>query len=108
LDCTERRLEVALVQFVVADIAVLPGPEHRQQIVGILRQEETFPECDQEILKRGVAHRLEIEFLAVERLRKSPARIHPGGSPETASWLLDVPAFLPCRIRGERGLDAFE
>src|SRR6185312_15099645 len=30
LDCAECRLEVAVVEFVVADIAVLPGPKHRQ------------------------------------------------------------------------------
>src|SRR5882724_4923266 len=33
LDGTEGRLEVALVELVVADIAVLPGPEHGQEIV---------------------------------------------------------------------------
>src|SRR5215475_2060116 len=40
LDCAECRLEVAVLESVVADIAVLPNPVHGQQIVWVLPQEE--------------------------------------------------------------------
>src|ERR1700730_6647103 len=108
LDGAERRLEVAVVEFVVADVAILPGPEHGQQVVWILRQKKPFPERHQKILKRGKAQRLEIQFLAIERLRKAPAGIDPRRRAQPPLRLLGVPAFLPCRVSGQRGLDGLQ
>ncbi len=108
LDGAERRLEVAVVKLVVADVPVLPGPEHGQQVVWILRQEEPFPERHQKVFKRGVAQRLDIQLLAIERLRETPAGIDPRRRAQPPLRLLGVPAFLPCRVSGQRGLDALQ
>src|SRR5579862_3738663 len=108
LDRPQSRLEVALVELVVADIAVLPGPEHRQQVVGVLWKEKAFPERNEEILKRGIAHDLQIKPLAIKGLRKAPAGIDACGGAQAARWLLVVPAFLPGCVRRQRGLHALE
>src|SRR6267378_1218202 len=108
LDRAERHLEVAVVELVVAYVAVLPGPEHGQQIVWILWQEEPFPERHQKIFKRGVAQYFDVQFLAIERLRKAPAGIDPCRRAQAPLRLLGVPAFLPCRIGGKRGLDTLQ
>src|SRR6476620_7167647 len=42
LDGSQSLLEIAVMELVVADIAVLPGPQHGQKVVGVLRQEASF------------------------------------------------------------------
>jgi hypothetical protein len=41
---------------------MLPGPQHGEQVVGVLLQEEALQKADQEILQRGVAE-LGVELL---------------------------------------------
>src|ERR1700722_8115506 len=50
-DACEGLLEVAAVFGVSGDVSVLPSPQQRQKAIGILRQKESLPEIDQEILK---------------------------------------------------------
>ena len=73
LDRAQCSLEVALLEFVVADVSVLPIPQHGEQVVGILLQKEAFPKPDEEIFQRGIAQALYIEPLAIEGLRDQPA-----------------------------------
>ena len=57
---------------------LLPGPEHGQQVVRVAPIEpETFPEPDEEVFERGVAHG-QVLALPVEGLGESPAGVDAG------------------------------
>ena len=52
LDRAERLLERAVEARGLADVAVLPGPQHGQQVVGVAAvEEEALPEADEEVLE---------------------------------------------------------
>src|SRR5215207_2581881 len=109
--CRDRiqRLDVVAVEAGCgADVPFLPGPQHREQVVGIAAVEEKpLPEGDQEVLEVGVAH-LRVHAVPVERLREAPAGVHAGGRTQALDRLLVVPAALERVVGGQRRLDAFE
>ncbi len=100
--------QVAVKEFVVADVAVLPGPQHRQEVVGVPRQEQPFPETDKEILQRRVSHLLDVGFDAVERLREAPAGIDATEGAQSLVRRFLVPAVVERRVGLQRGLGALE
>src|SRR5215212_8067164 len=54
LDRAQSLLEIAVEAGCLADIAVLPSPEHGQQVVGVAAvQEEPLPEAHEEVLEGG-------------------------------------------------------
>src|SRR3546814_3035525 len=64
-DRTERDCQVAAVELVVGDVAVLPGPELGEQVVGVAAAEIALPAGDEEILE-AVEAEAAPEFPAVE------------------------------------------
>src|SRR6516165_316515 len=98
---------VAAAKLVGADVGVLPGPQHRQQVVGVAAAEIGLPAVDQEVLQRGEAD-LAPYLLAIERLAQPPAGIDPAHRLEAARRRGGEPAVLPNRIGGQRRLEAFE
>ena len=54
-DRTQCFIEVAASKLVGADVGVLPGPQHRQQVVGVAGAEIGLPAVDQQVLQRGEA-----------------------------------------------------
>src|SRR5271163_2153439 len=71
LDGTKRLVEVATIDRPVADVAVMPRPQHRQQIVGVVVDEGGFPEVLDEFLVAPSVHPAEC-LGAVEGLREAP------------------------------------
>lgn len=51
LDRTERRGQIATINWVVADVGVLPGPQHGQQVVRVAAQEARLPVAHDEVLE---------------------------------------------------------
>ena len=86
---------------------MLPGPQHRQEIVGVATAKIGFPTADQKILERGEADAAP-HLLAVEGLAQSPAGIDAAHRLEAADRLGREPAILPGRVGSQRRLDAFE
>src|SRR6516165_7436145 len=74
---------VAAAKLVGADVGVLPGPQHRQQVVGVAAAEIGLPAVDQEVLQRGEAD-LAPYLIAIERLAQPPAGIDPAHRLEAA------------------------
>src|SRR4051794_37745846 len=106
LDRSESLLERAVEALGLADVAVLPRPQHRQQVVGVaLVEEEALPEPHEEVLERGEAE-LPVALLEIERLREPPAGVDTGHRALASGGRRVVPAVLPGRIGGERRLDA--
>jgi len=93
-DCTQCFIEVAAAKLVGADVGVLPGPQHRQQVVGVAAAEIGLPAVDQEVLQRGEAD------LAPDSPRdrtpgSAPSRHRRGPSPgsrASAGWRTRRPA----------------
>src|SRR5690348_5233857 len=73
-DCAERRLEIAMVNCVVADVAVEPGPELRKQVVRIASEEKWLPER-RHMLQVVPRSERPIGLGAVEGLRSTPSCI---------------------------------
>src|SRR3954454_7007618 len=108
LDRPERLFKRAVEALGLADVAVLPGPQHRQQVVGVaVLQEEALPETDEEVLERGEPH-LPVALLEVERLREPPPGVDARRRSQPARGLPVVPAVLPLRVGGQRRLDALQ
>jgi hypothetical protein len=81
---------------------VPPGVEHRQQVVGILvDDEDALPEVDGEVLEGGVPE-LAPDLVVVEGLREAPARVDPGERPEAAGGQ----GVRRVQALGERGVGA--
>src|SRR6516164_7853031 len=99
-------LEIAAIELVVADIAVLPGPQHGQQVVDVLGQEKVLPVSDQKILKRGIAPYARCG--AVRDRRPIPSRHRRAPSPASLSRPAPVPTAVVGGVAGERRPHAFE
>src|SRR4051812_11501722 len=67
----ECLVEIAVVKLVGADIGMLPGPQHREQIVGVTATEIRLPATDQKVLERGKADPAP-QLLAIKRLAEAP------------------------------------
>src|SRR5207247_8896189 len=75
-DRAERLVEIAAVDLVRADVGVLPGPQHGEEVVGVAPAEIRLPAADEEILERGKPDAAPY-LLAVEGLAEPPAGIDP-------------------------------
>jgi hypothetical protein len=73
-DRAQRLRQVTAVERVVADVAVLPGPELGQQVRSVTAREVAVPEANQVILDRSGAEGTP-QLLPVEGLRQGPAGI---------------------------------
>src|SRR3984957_17411003 len=105
LDRTERLCEIAPIDFVVADVSLLPRPELGKQIVRILRQPKRFLTADQEPFERGEATAKGlIHLLAVEGGAQHPPRIHTRERFEAAQRWCRKPSILPQGISSKRCL----
>src|SRR3954468_8402633 len=73
LDGAERLLERAVETLGLADVTVLPRPQHREQVVGVaVVEEEALPKADEEVLEWPEPEPLKA-LLEVEPLRRPPA-----------------------------------
>jgi hypothetical protein len=89
-------------------VALLPGVEHAEQVVGVAAvEEEALPEPDEEVLQRRVA-RLAPHLVPVERLGESPAGVDTRGGAQSGGGLLVVPAAAEGAVGGECALHALE
>ena len=100
-DGTERLLGVPVVARCVADVPVFPGPQHRQQVVGVPAQEVSLPEADQEVIERRACDVSPL-LVPVELRGQTPTRIHPGERAQADVGLPVGPSVVPRGIRGQR------
>ena len=107
LDPAQGLGEIAAVEFVGADIGVLPHPQHRQEVVGVAAAETRLPAADEKILQRRKPKPAP-HLLAVEGLAEPPPGIDPAERLKPAHRLGGEPVILPGRIGAERGPHPFE
>src|SRR6516165_2582017 len=79
-DCAQRCREITVVSAIGTNVGVLPRPEHRQQVVGIVPPEVPFQETYR-IFHRSQPH-LAVLPLAKEILRERPPRVHAAEGPQ--------------------------
>ena len=103
----ERRVQITVIEIIGADIGVLPGPQHCQEVVWIAAAEICLPAADEEVLKRGKAE-LAPHFLAVEGLAQAPSGIDPAHRLKAARRRAGEPAVLPCSVGRQRRLHTLE
>src|SRR5215208_6618968 len=108
LDGGEGLIVVAAEAGRLAYVAVLPGPQHTKEVVGVATvQEKALPEAHQEVLERRVAH-LAVYLVPVEGLGETPTRVHAGHRAQALRRLLVVPPVVPGCVRSECCLHAFQ
>src|SRR4051812_30225863 len=95
--CAERRVEITAVELISADIRVLPGPQHCQEIIRIASAKICFPAADQEIFERRETEPAPY-FLTVEGLAQTPSGVNPAHCLKAACRWGREPAILPRRI----------
>src|SRR3981081_396318 len=101
LDASETRA--------VADVRVLPGPQHGEEVVHVAIDEQALPEADEEVFQGAAADRLPfVDFLSVELLGESPTGVDPRHRTQPDYRLLVVPAVVETSVRREGRLDALE
>src|SRR5207244_1315684 len=74
LDTAQRFLKVSVVFGVGTNVPVLPCPRHRQEIIRIFLEEETFPVRDKKVFEPAVAD-VPVSLFPVERLRETPSSV---------------------------------
>src|ERR1700722_16836507 len=67
----ERRLKVTLVERIIADVPLLPGPQLRKQVVGVAALEEWLPEILDKLLM-VVCREGAVGAGSVKRFRHAP------------------------------------
>src|SRR5215217_1180825 len=108
LDRGEGIIVVAVEVGGLTYVAILPRPEHTEEVIGVsIFQEEPLPETHEEVLQRRVPH-LAIHLVPVEGLGETPPRVYACHRAQAPRRLLIVPPMVPGCVRSEGGFHSLQ